>query len=100
MKLIEKIKNDAAVADDIYLKPLSEVSGRSESGPQVVSVPESLKSAYGKNNNDIFNRILLMLVNPQESYDFFARHYSGSEGTLSAIKSATLKNEMFMHLMN
>ncbi len=100
MKLIEKIKNDAAVADDIYLKPLSEVSGRSESGPQVVSVPESLKCAYSKNNNDIFNRTLLMLVNPQESYDFFARYYSGSEGTLLAIESATLKNEMFMQLMN
>ena len=100
MKLIEKIKNDAAVADDIYLKPLSEVSGRSESGPQIVSVPESLKSAYGKNNNDIFNRILLMLVNPQESCDFFSRHYSGSEGTLSAIENATAHNEMFMQLMN
>ncbi len=100
MELIEKIEKETAAADDIYLKSLSEVSDRSGSGPQVVSVPESLKCAYGKNNVDIFNGIALMLVNPQESYDFFARYYQGIEGTLSAIKSATLKNEMFMQLMN
>jgi len=101
MKLIENIEKDAAVAEDIYLKPLSEVSGRSGSGPQVVSVPESLKCAYGKNNVDIFNGIALMLVNPQESYNFFAKHYQGSEGTLLAIERATkCRNEMFMHIMN